>query len=182
MLTTGRRPSLKDLIAFFVDGQVAASIAKLDPKEVNRSQRAVATLWKVADREYRQRIGRKATRLERYWIAYPEIRRMAMSRRKFYTGKTVRCEEWFLYDMDLMNNKHTWARLRVFSDGTADAWIAGSLAGFEDEQSAQIFIGEEHYVTSDTLRAMPEFASLVPAGPPSKQSDALAPFRYYEKW
>jgi hypothetical protein len=182
LLTTGRRPSCKDLMAFFLDGRVPVSISKLDPKVVNRTQRAIATLWKVADKEWRQRLGRKMTRVERSWIVYPEVRRMATTRRKFYAGKIVRCEQWFLYDMDLMKSKHTWARLRVFKDGSADAWIAGCLAGFDNEQSAQIFIGEEHYADPETLRAMPEFTALLPANQPAKLSDTSAPFRYYQWW
>ena len=78
------------------------------------------------------------------------------------------------YNPTLLDGKHTWARLRVFDDGTADAWKSAKLCGFCEEQWARIYIGESHFADLATLKAIPEFASLVPQSPPQDANSGIA--------
>jgi hypothetical protein len=94
----------------------------------------------------------------------------------FYRGKRVVYEEWFVNDLDLV----TWARLRVFDDGTADAWEFGALAGFENEGYARHMIAEGHYVDSRELASLGEVPRCDP--PIARASAAGQPFRYYGSW
>lgn len=177
------RPPTEDLVAFVVDDCIPESFAGLDAAVVEKTYYELADLWKVMGEEYRAAIGREPHRVERYWVAFDEVRKMATGREQFYAGKAVRREEWFLYDFDLIfEDEQTWARLRVFDDGSADAWTTTGLAGFDDEPSAGTFIGEGHYVSLDTLRGMPECAAKVPPGPPVGRSDESQPFRYFGSW
>ncbi len=68
-----------------------------------------------------------------------------MSKNEFYGGKSVVAVEWWLHDCDLP--KLTWARLRLFDDGTADVcWEEGTtLYGFDDQQYAGYFLAEDEY-------------------------------------
>ncbi|QJW94716.1 hypothetical protein [Frigoriglobus tundricola] len=183
MLSERGRPPIEDIVAFVVDDHIPESFAKLDAAVVDKTYYELADLWKTMGEEYREALGRDPYRVERYWMAFPEVRKMATGREQFYAGKAVRREEWFLYDWDLIfHDKQTWARLRVFDDGSADAWTATGLAGFDDEGSAGTFIGEEHYASLDTLRGMPDCAPKVPPGPPTDKSDQAEPFRYFGRW
>jgi hypothetical protein len=49
----------------------------------------------------------------------------AVTREELYRGKQVVREEWFVNDLDLVS----WARPRVYSDGTADVWDTASSGG-----------------------------------------------------
>src|SRR5262245_5476498 len=89
-----------------------------------------------------------------------------VTREDFYRGKRVTREEWFVNDLDLVS----WARLRVFDDGTADVWDHGELWGFFNEASARFMIREGHYVD------LPRLASLGDTPlcqPPREQADAV---------
>ena len=183
MLSERGRPPTEDNVAFVVDDDIPGSFAKLDAAVVENTYYELGDLWKAMGEEYREVIGREPNRLERYWVAFPEVRKMSTGREQFYAGKAVRREEWFLYDIDLfVEDKQTWARLRVFDDGSADTWDATGLAGFDDEQSASTFIGEKHYASLDTLRSMPKYAPKVPSGPPVGRSDESESFRYFGSW
>jgi hypothetical protein len=101
----------------------------------------------------------------------------SISRDDFYRGKHVAHEEWFVNDLDLV----TWARLRVFNDGTADVWEQGStISGFVDESHARFYIGEGHYVDLPFLEQQGDS----PRSPtPTEQADAAGQsFRYYGVW
>ena len=69
-----------------------------------------------------------------------------MTAADFYRGKTVAAVEWWLHDNDFP--ALTWARLRVFSDGTADAcWAEGTtLYGFDSRGYAGLFLAEDEFV------------------------------------
>jgi hypothetical protein len=183
MLSERGRPLAEDIVAFVVDGRIPGSFSALDPAVVEKTSRELTELWEAMKEEYREAIGREPCQVERYWVAFDEIRKMATGREQFYAGKAVRREEWLLYDFDLFfEDKQTWARLRVFDDGSADAWTTTGLTGFDDEQSASTFISEEHYASLDTLRKMPGYAPKVPQGPPTGRSDESQPFRYFGSW
>jgi len=66
-------------------------------------------------------------------------------KRSFYEGKTVtRVEWWISYACEFPDLY--WGRLRVFSDGTADAAFEESTVyGFDDERFAGFFLGEDEY-------------------------------------
>ncbi len=53
--------------------------------------------------------------------------------------------EWWLHDCDLPALR--WARLRVFTDGSADAcWEeAGTLFGFDQHEFAAFYLSEDEY-------------------------------------
>ena len=74
----------------------------------------------------------------------------SISQDDFYRGKKAVCEEWFVNEGDLQS----WARLRVFQDGTADVWDHGELWGFVNEASARFMIGEGHYVDLTVLKSI----------------------------
>src|SRR5262245_35465149 len=68
-----------------------------------------------------------------------------MTKAEFYRGKQVASTEWWLHDCDLPG--FTWARLRVFADGMADAcWEdGGTLYGFDEARFAGYFLSEDEY-------------------------------------
>lgn len=67
----------------------------------------------------------------------------AMTKDVFYRGKDVASVEWWLHDCDLPSL--TWARLRVFTSGTADVcWEeGGTLFGFDERQFAVYYLCED---------------------------------------
>lgn len=152
MISERGRPPLQDIVAFIVDGQLPASFDTLDADVVEKTRRELDHLWQAMAKEFRTFLGRDPNLVERYWVAFREIRKMGIRREEFYAGKGVQREEWFLYDFGLHDDKLTWARLRVFDDGSADAWSSLGLAGFDDERSAWTYISEDHYASLDTLR------------------------------
>ena len=183
MISQRGRPPSEDIIAFIVDGQVPDSFRMLDQLVVEKTGRELAEMWENMDEEYSEVLGRDPHRIEKYWVAYPEISKMVIGREKFYAGKSVQREEWSLYDHDfLFKNKQTWGRLRTFDDGSADAWKENGLFGFDNEQSASHFLGEAHYSSLDKLRGMPKYAPKVPQKPPTDLNDDSQPFRYFGSW
>lgn len=68
-----------------------------------------------------------------------------MTKAEFYRDKQVASVEWWLDDCALP--ALTWARLRVFADGTADACFedGGTLYGFDHPRSAHYFLAEDEY-------------------------------------
>jgi hypothetical protein len=74
-----------------------------------------------------------------------------MDKADFYRGKHVVSVEWWLDDGALPSQ--VWARLRVFSDGTADAcWQEGTtLYGFSSRKFAGYFLAEDEYRPFDHL-------------------------------
>lgn len=74
-----------------------------------------------------------------------------MSKTKFYAGTTVVKVVWYLESCSLP--KLRWARLRVFDNGTADASFAenSTLYGFDKEEYAGYFLGEDEYERFDLM-------------------------------
>jgi hypothetical protein len=70
-----------------------------------------------------------------------------MTKAEFYSGKHVTEVEWWLHDCDLPQHL-TWARLRVFNNGTADSTFdpQGKLFGFENRNYASFILSEDEYV------------------------------------
>lgn len=98
------------------------------------------------------------------------------TRDEFYRGKQVVREEWFVHDGDLLS----WARLRVFSDGTADAWEHGQLWGFVNEACARFSIREGRYVHPSRVAPTGE---ALRSEPPREQADANdQPFHWGGDW
>ena len=69
-----------------------------------------------------------------------------MNASRFYADKAVTSVEWWLHQCDLPSLR--WARLRVFSDGTADAtWEdGGTRYGFGSREFAGFFIAGDEYI------------------------------------
>lgn len=68
-----------------------------------------------------------------------------LSKADFYSGKVVDKVVWYLHDPDLPT-KLVWARLRVFSDGSADSTFSdGPLYGFDSETFASYLLTEDEY-------------------------------------
>lgn len=70
----------------------------------------------------------------------------AISKDDFYCDKTVPTVECWLHSCDLP--ELTWARLRVFNDGTADSCFCESckLLGFENQDYAGYILSEDEYI------------------------------------
>jgi hypothetical protein len=81
----------------------------------------------------------------------------AMTKDEFYRSKAVVSTEWWL-DTGWLPDTLSWARLRVFNDGSADAcWAEGDrLYGFDDRQFARYFLSEDEYDRFDTMDAEDE--------------------------
>ena len=75
-----------------------------------------------------------------------------ISQDEFYCSKSVVRVEWWLHDCDLPD-RLTWARVRVFSDGSADACFGeqATLYGFRDEDNAGYLLSEDEYVRLSSL-------------------------------
>jgi hypothetical protein len=70
-----------------------------------------------------------------------------MNKHSFYEGKTLTKVEWWLSYCseypDLL-----WARLRVFSDGSADAAFEElKVYGFDSREYASYFLSEDEYTS-----------------------------------
>lgn len=97
------------------------------------------------------------------------------TREEFYRGKQIVREEWFVND-DLVS----WARLRVFSDGMADAWSYGQLWGFVNEACARFSIREGRFVHPSRVASTGE-TPLSEA--PKEQADVTdQPFHWGGDW
>jgi hypothetical protein len=66
---------------------------------------------------------------------------------RFYRGKAGRVVLWYLHEPDLPSSL-SWARLSVFSDGSADCTFSaeGTAYGFESETYASYLLTEDEYV------------------------------------
>jgi hypothetical protein len=65
--------------------------------------------------------------------------------KKFYSGKTLTKVEWWISWVCHYPELY-WGRLRVFSDGTADAaFDETDVYGFDDAKYAGYFLGEDEY-------------------------------------
>jgi hypothetical protein len=67
-----------------------------------------------------------------------------VDKHSFYEGKTLKEVEWWISWAALPDLY--WARLRVFSDGSADAaFDESAVYGFNDRKYAGYFLGEDEY-------------------------------------
>jgi hypothetical protein len=104
-----------------------------------------------------------------------------MTKDEFYGAKAVVLTEWW-FD-ECLFPELTWARIRVFSDGTADAcWDeGGKLYGFESVEYAGHFLAEDEYRRFLSLDAEDEEEHgirLDELSPPDWQDDPQAVFQY----
>ena len=105
-----------------------------------------------------------------------------MTKAEFYRGKQVTKVEWWLHSCDLPATL-TWARLRVFSDGTADSTFGQGckLYGFENRNHASFILSEDEYECFDKMDAVDErdySIRLAEIHPPQWPEKADQPFEY----
>jgi hypothetical protein len=81
-----------------------------------------------------------------------------MTKDEFYRGKVVVSTEWYLQP-DLRETP-TWARLRVFDDGTADACFdeGDTLHAFDQRDYASYILTEDEYQNFSAMDAEDEAA------------------------
>lgn len=102
------------------------------------------------------------------------------TKRTFYDGKTVVEVEWWVSYCSEYPDL-SWARLRVFSDGSADAaFEERKLYGFDSREYAGYFLGEDEYVPFNSMDELaPEIgAKQSDVSPPSWDDDPHAEFKY----
>ena len=80
-----------------------------------------------------------------------------MTKSQFYYNKRVAEVEWWLDDCALPGTL-SWARLRVFDDGTADSAFdpQETLYGFESRNYAGHILAEDEYVCFNRMDAEDE--------------------------
>ena len=82
--------------------------------------------------------------------------RTGIDGKTFYAGKTISKVEWWISSCCEFPELY-WARLRVFSDGTADAAFEESdVYGFDDRKYAGYFLGEDEYIQLARMDAQDE--------------------------
>ncbi|MBN9121555.1 MAG: hypothetical protein J0I06_20800 [Planctomycetes bacterium] len=194
-LASHPRPPFEDLVAFVVDGHIPASLHDRIGPELDRHHRAIRDYWEYLDSSpdgYREFIGRPMRREEKYWLVEHWLRRLAVGSEQFYAGKAVEREEWLVNwrarEKDDWRGD-CWGRLRIFSDGTADAWCPGlGLMGYDTEEDARRELGASGHSTWEELNEG-LFHGRVP--PPSdslreqtrQQLNAMSePFRYRKEY
>lgn len=181
------RPPFKDLVAFVVDGKIPESMMNLVGGELAHHHKAMQDFWascNEGEEGYPALLGRPMLRQEKYWLVHGWLRRLAVGREQFYAGKTVQRQEWFVnwrgWEGQQWNDR-CQGRLRVFSDGSADAWIPGlGLLAYDNEVAARRELGAAGYQTWDELMAWPPGQKLpVPPAPrPAVVEDLKGPFVY----
>lgn len=75
-----------------------------------------------------------------------------MTKDQFYQGKYIIAIEWWLHSCDLPDTL-TWARVRVFNDGTADSCFCkhGKVYGFENRNYAGYILSEDEYICFNSM-------------------------------
>ncbi len=109
------------------------------------------------------------------------LRRPDLSKEEFYQNKSIVKIEWWLHSCDLPSL--TWARLQVFSDGTADSCFDpnDTLYGFSTRDSASHFLSEDEFIELSQMDHDDEkeygfvIASIIP---PVWPSDSNQEFEY----
>jgi hypothetical protein len=178
------RPPFEDLVAFVVDGTIPESMMPLVGAELAQHHRAMQAFWagwNEGEEGYPALLGRPMLRQEKYWLVQGWLRLLAVGREQFYAGKTVQREEWLVDWRDW--DRGRWregrqGRLRVFSDGTADAWYPGvGLIGFDTEEAARSELSQAGFGRWEDVRAWFEGlgenpnALIDPPRPPASQAD-----------
>lgn len=105
----------------------------------------------------------------------------SMDKHSFYEGKTLAEVEWWISSCSEYPNLY-WARLRVFSDGSADAAFDKSkVYGFDDRKFAGYFLAEDEYMPFASMDEQDETdigVKKADISPPSWEDDARAEFEY----
>ena len=85
-----------------------------------------------------------------YWFSKPK-KPVEKTAQDFYAYKALVKTEWWLSSCDPSPDL-LWARLRVFSDGTADAAFDSTHSyGFDSETYAMYYLSEDEYIRLTTL-------------------------------
>jgi len=78
--------------------------------------------------------------------------RPGISAKVFYSGKTITKVAWWISPCPYP--ELYWGRLRLFSDGTADAaFDEADVYGFDDSKYAGYFLSEDEYTPLESLDA-----------------------------
>ncbi len=105
----------------------------------------------------------------------------SVDKRSFYEGKTLAEVEWWLSYCSEYPDL-SWARLRTFSDGTADAAFDESkVYGFDERKYAGYFLREDEYMPLISMDEQDEAGLGVKkaeVSPPTWKNDATAEFEY----
>lgn len=105
----------------------------------------------------------------------------SIDKHSFYKGKTIAKVEWWLSNCSEYPDL-AWARLRVFSDGTADAAFEESkLYGFDSREYASYFLSEDEYISFESMDPQDKTDSSLKkseVSPPSWAEDTRADFKY----
>lgn len=108
-----------------------------------------------------------------------------MDKRSFYKNKTLAKVEWWLSYCSEYPNLY-WARLRVFSDGSADAAFEESkVYGFDRREYASYFLSEDEYKLFDSIDEQDEVdigVKKADVSLPSWADDACAEFEYLGRY
>ncbi len=114
-------------------------------------------------------------------ISKTRKRLRSVDKHSFYEGKTLAQVEWWLSYCSEYPDL-AWARLRVFSDGSADAaFDASKVYGFDERRFASYFLSEDEYLPFDSMDEQDEAdigAKKADISPPSWIDDARAKFEY----
>ncbi|MCE9560798.1 MAG: hypothetical protein K8U57_01960 [Planctomycetes bacterium] len=191
------RPPFEDLVAFVVDGTIPTSMMPLVGADLAQHRKAIQDFWAGWDQGeegYPTLVGRPMLRDEKYWLVEDWLRCLAVGREQFYAGKTLYHEEWLVDWRAWDGKRKRWTkgrqgRLRIFTDGTADAWCPGlGLLGFDTEQAARDELGAAGYGEWEEIKTW--FTKLgddhdavtdPPAPPVAQADDPRQPFRYQKE-
>ena len=114
-------------------------------------------------------------------ISKTRKRLRSVDKHSFYEGKTLAQVEWWLSYCSEYPDL-AWARLRVFSDGSADAaFDASKVYSFDERRFASFFLSEDEYLPFDSMDEQDEAdigAKKADISPPSWIDDARATFEY----
>lgn len=177
LLAPHERPPIEDIFELVIDCVVPRSVAvlELDEQRLRAALEELQDCWVGAVEEYTSVLGRPPTPKERALIVRDDVRKIAIGLEQFTSRKKVEFDVWYRHDIE-----PSWARLRVYSDGTADIWRDGALLGFEAEQDARHFIEEDHFVP---LSRFEEIMGHPPEDePPIEVASRIDSFRYFGTW
>ena len=106
--------------------------------------------------------------------------RPSIDAKTFYADKTIAKVEWWISSCCKFPELY-WGRLRVFSDGTADAaFDEADVYGFDDPKYAGYFLAEDEFIRFARMDAQDEEnigAKAAELTPPT-WSDTTAQFHY----
>ncbi len=113
-------------------------------------------------------------------LANSILRNLALSSHSYPELTFAKVEWWLSYCSEYPNL--AWARLRVFSDGSADAAFEESkVYGFDGREYASYFLGEDEYMPFDSIGEQDEAdigMKKADVSLPSWDDDTRAEFEY----